>query len=326
MLAARDDEDDGGRTLLTLDAGAVARALPYRALIDALDAAFRSEVVVPVRAHHEIALPEGAPATLLMMPAWESGTSIGVKIATVFPDNAAKSLPAVFATYVLLDGETGAPQAVLDGTELTLRRTACASALASSYLSRRDAATLAMIGTGNLAPHLVAAHATARDIGRVIVWGRRAEAADALAIRLQDAEFEVTVAEEISDAVAEADIVSCATLATQPLVRGEWLRPGQHLDLVGAFRPDMAEADSDALARADVYVDTREGAFAEAGEIVQAFESGALREKDVIGELRDLATGAVHGRRDDERITVFKSVGTGLEDLAAAALAMRSAG
>jgi ornithine cyclodeaminase len=310
--------------LLALDAKAVADALPYDQLIEALAIAFGEDIEVPLRAHHEVAAPEGSGGTLLLMPAWKTGASMGVKIVTVFPDNGAQGYPAVFGSYVLMSAETGVPIAVFDGTEITLRRTAAASALASSFLSRRDAASLLMVGTGNLAPHLIAAHCSARPITDICIWGRRREAAERLAASLASASFNVTVADELEQAVQAADIISCATLASEPLILGDWLQPGQHLDLVGAFKPDMREADGNAVARAAVYVDTRAGALAEAGDIVQAIDGGSITDADIRGELRDLVSGACAGRATDEEITLFKSVGTAIEDLAAAELAFRN--
>jgi ornithine cyclodeaminase len=312
--------------LLTLDATAVAEALPYDQLINELATAFADDYVVPLRAHHEVALPDGSPGKLLLMPAWQSGGNMGVKIATVFPDNAAQGYPAVFASYILMSAQTGMPIAVLDGTEITLRRTAAASALASSWLSRSDSTRLLMVGTGNLAPHLIAAHVTARPITEICIWGRRKEAAGKLAARLAGSSFSVNVSDDLEKAVGQADIISCATLAIDPLVHGTWLKPGQHLDLVGSFKPDMREADSEALSRADVYVDTKAGAISEAGEIVQAVNDGSIHLSDIKGELRDLVTGNAGGRTSDESITLFKSVGTALEDLAAAELAVRNRG
>lgn len=306
----------------TLDRYAVAEALPFGRLIDAIDAAFRSDVVVPERTHHRVDVPGGTDATLLMMPAWRPGKSLGVKIATIFPDNARRSLPSVQASYLLLDAATGQPEAILDGPELTVRRTAAASALASRYLSRPDAMTLLMVGTGKLAPRLIAAHATVRNLEQVLVWGRRRDAAEQLRGDLTASPFEVAVVEDLEAAVRRADIVSCATLATEPLIRGAWLREGQHIDLVGAFRADMSEADSEALSRADVYVDTRAGALAEAGEIIQAMAMGRFRADDIVGDLSDLARGRCPVREADRAITLFKSVGTALEDLAAAELAI----
>jgi ornithine cyclodeaminase len=310
--------------LLALDAKQVAAALPYDQLIDALAIAFGGDIEVPLRTHHEVPLPDGTPGTLLLMPAWQPGGSLGVKIATVFPDNATQGFPAVFASYILMSAETGVPVAVLDGTEITLRRTAAASALASTYLSRNDSSSLLMVGTGNLAPHLIAAHATARQISRISIWGRRMEAAEKLAGTLATSSFSVTVADDLEQAVGEADIISCATLASEPLVHGAWLQPGQHLDLVGAYKPDMREADSQAVVRAEAYVDTRAGTMSEAGDIMLAIADGSIRESDIRGELRELVTGSADGRTSDEAITLFKSVGTAIEDLAAAELVLKN--
>lgn len=309
--------------MLTLDAKAVATALPYDQLIEALKTAFSASATVPQRVHYEVEVPDGTPGKLLLMPAWQPGGGMGVKVATVYPDNAKLNAPAVFASYLLMSAETGIPVAILDGTELTLRRTAAASALASSYLSRKDAKSLLMVGTGNLAPHLIAAHATVRPIREVRIWGRRPAQAKRIADMFSAAEYSVTVAEDIEDAARRVDIISCATLAKEPLIMGEWLSAGQHLDLVGAFKPDMCEVDEAAVVRAEVYVDTKAGAVSEAGEIVQAISSGAMREPDIKGELSELASGKVPGRLQLEAITLFKSVGTALEDLAAAELAIR---
>jgi ornithine cyclodeaminase len=205
-----------------------------------------------------------------------------------------------------------------------LRRTAAASALASRYLSREDSKKLLMIGTGSLAPHLIAAHATVRAIDEVAIWGRRKAAAMQIAERVAATVSNVSVSENLEEAIAAADIISSATLAVDPLIRGDWLRPGQHVDLVGAYRPDMREADTAALVRASVYVDTYTGALAEAGEIVQALKSNSLTRDRISGELRELATGKVSGRCDSQQITLFKSVGTALEDLAAAELAVHN--
>lgn len=310
--------------LLTLSANEVAAALPYDQLINALARAFAADYDVPLRTHHEVPVPNGNSGKLLLMPAWQQGGSMGVKIATVFPDNGKQGYPAVFASYIMMSAETGVPVAVLDGSEITLRRTAAASALASTYLSRSDSAKLLMVGTGNLAPHLIAAHATARPITEIFIWGRRIEAAEKLAATLTSSSFSVTVSDDLETAVRQADIISCATLAVDPLIKGEWLCSGQHLDLVGAFSPDMREADRETVSRADVYVDTRAGALSEAGEIVQAIRDGTIHAADIKGELRDLVAANAAGRASDESITLFKSVGTAVEDLAAAELALKN--
>lgn len=306
-----------------LDADSVADALPYDRLIAALDEAFRAGARVPDRTHLAVEVPESVEGTLLLMPCWQSGGLLGVKIATIYPGNADAGLSAVYASYFLMDAGTGRPLAVLDGTELTLRRTAAASALASTYLSRHDSKTLLMIGTGRLAPHLIRAHAAARKIDGVLIWGRRPEAAGRVAEELSKERFSVEVAGRIDEAVQKADIVCCATLATEPLIKGAWLSEGQHVDLVGAFKPDMREADGAAIARARVYVDTYAGALSEAGDIVQALADGVIAKSDIAGDLAELVRGQKSGRSSDEETTLFKSVGTALEDLAAAQLVMR---
>lgn len=313
--------------MLQLDASALAARLDREALIDALDAAFRAPATVPAREQYAI---EGGKTgthggTLLVMPAWRAGASLGVKLVTVFPDNAQKSLPAVAATYLLLDASTGIPRALLDGEELTLRRTGAASALASRYLSAPDASRLTMVGTGRLAPHLIESHLRVRPIREVRIWGRRAERARALAASLGRPALRAVAVDDLEAAVRWADIVSCATLSQEPLVRGAWLRAGQHLDLVGAFTPRMCEADDEAVARAELYVDTREGALAESGEIAGALARGVIGPQAVRAELGELAGGTFR-RSHPAAITLFKSVGTALEDLAAAELALAGRG
>jgi alanine dehydrogenase len=299
------------------------RLLDFPSLVAALRAMFRAGCAAPARHHHQIAPdpPGGPPGTLLLMPAWQAGGGLGVKIVTVFPDNARRSLPSVCGTYVLLDGATGMPRAVLDGAALTLRRTAAASALAADSLARPDAATHLMVGTGALAPHLIAAHAAVRPVREVRIWGRDPAKAAALATRLAESGVNAAPAGDLEGAARRADIITCATLATAPLLRGDWLRPGTHVDLVGGFTPDMREADDTAIRRSRVYIDT-EMAAQEAGDIVQPLRSGLLTRQQIAGDLFGLCRGERAGRRDPGEITLFKSVGSALEDLAAAELAV----
>jgi ornithine cyclodeaminase/alanine dehydrogenase-like protein (mu-crystallin family) len=299
------------------------RLLDFPSLIAALRAIFRDGCEVPARHHHTISsgTAGGTPGTLLLMPAWQAGRALGVKIVTVFPDNARRALPSVHGSYVLLDAATGVAKALLDGTALTLRRTAAASALAADYLARRDSAVHLMVGTGALAPYLVAAHAAVRPIRETRIWGRDPKKAAALAGRLAKTGIVAAPAADLAAAVATADIITCATLAREPLIRGAWLRPGTHLDLVGGFTPEMREADDEAVVRATVYIDT-DMALREAGDIVQPLRSGHLTREGILGDLSGLASGRCPGRRDAARITLFKSVGSALEDLAAAQLAL----
>ncbi|MPZ09421.1 MAG: ornithine cyclodeaminase family protein [Kiloniellaceae bacterium] len=303
-----------------VSAAEVEAALDYPSLVERLRQAFRRDFQVPVRHHHDIEVTGGSTATLLLMPAWQVGRHIGIKMVTVFPDNAEKSLPAVMGIYVLVDGSNGSPLALIDGPTLTVKRTAAASALASSYLSRPDAERLLMVGTGALAPQLIVAHAAVRPICNVLIWGRSAEKAQRLAKRMNRRDFRVDWTDDLETAARGAHIISCATLSKVPLIHGDWLQPGQHLDLVGAFRPDMRETDDAVMRRARVFVDTRAGATKEGGDIVQAVETGALSVDDIAGDLFELTRGDRSGRRYYDQVTLFKSVGTAVEDLAAAQL------
>jgi ornithine cyclodeaminase/alanine dehydrogenase-like protein (mu-crystallin family) len=303
----------------------IERILTYPALIDALREAVRADITVPLRHHHPIPQP-GAEAMLLLMPAWTSGhgSFLGCKLVTVFPDNSKVSKAAVLGSYALMSGETGEPLAIMDGTVLTRWRTACASALAASYLAREDASHLVMVGAGALAPYLVRAHASVRPIKRVTVWNRTRGHAVRAAFALSLGGLEVEIADDLEAAVREADIVSCATLSATPLVRGKWLKKGCHVDLVGGFTPKMREADDDAVKKARVYVDTRAGAGKEAGDITQPLKKGILKKTGIRGDLHDLCGGKAKGRTKPTEITLFKSVGTALEDLAAAMLVWRA--
>jgi ornithine cyclodeaminase/alanine dehydrogenase-like protein (mu-crystallin family) len=308
------------------DGAAVDAALAYPSLVDVLQAAFKQGAIAPLRHHHAIALAGRPEATLLLMPAWEAeasgspfaGRHLGVKTVTVFPDNAARAKPAVFGTYLLLSAETGETLAVMDATRLTAWRTGAASALASRYLSRTDAARLLMAGAGALAPHLVAAHASVRPIREVALWNRSPERARVLADTLAARGLDVSIAGDLEAAVRRADIVSVATISAEPLIRGDWLAPGTHVDCVGAYKPSMRETDDAVVRRARIYVDTRPGAFAEAGDIVQPLAAGVIGKEAVLGDLFDLTRGTVAGRQTSEEITFFKSVGAAIEDLAAA--------
>jgi len=303
--------------MLHLDAAQVAARLGRAPLIDALERAFRADIQAPHREHYIVGDPGNA---LLVMPAWTSGRSLGVKLATVFPGNGAQGHPSVHAVYALFDGATGIPLATLDGTELTRRRTAAASALATRYLAPPEASRLLMVGTGALAPHIIESHAAARPIKSVRIWGRRSQQAATLAGELAGRGYDIEATVDLEAAVRWADIVSCATLATKSLVEGQWLHPGQHIDLIGAFTATMREADDAALRRSSIYIDTQ-AALTESGELVQALAGGAITATDICGELRDLALGAC-GRRSADEITLFKSVGSAIEDLAAAELAV----
>lgn len=316
--------------MLTLEADDLARLLTPRALIEALRAMFATGVEAPLRHHHTLPAHAGErPGTLLLMPAWQGdgGGYIGIKIATVFPDNPGRrDLSAVTALYYLAEGGSGRPLALIDGTLLTRLRTAAASALGADYLARPDAECLLMVGTGALAPHFIRHHAAVRPYRRVLVWGRdparAAEVVAGVAPDLPDAEVRPVATLEAG--MEAADVVSCATSATTPVVPGALLRPGQHLDMAGGFTPHMRETDDEAIRRTRVFIDT-DGATRECGDILDPLASGALTREAIQADLHQLCRGERSGRGGAGEITLFKSVGTALEDLAGAALAYRTA-
>lgn len=301
-------------------------ALPFPDLIDALADMFRTGCEMPTRHHHDMEVPGEPDATMLLMPAWLLGSFAGVKVVNVMPGNSARNLPAVSAQYLLSDARTGAMLALVDGGELTARRTAAASALAARYLARSDARHLLVVGAGRLAANLVEAHMAVRPIEEVTVWGRSLEKAEALAQDLRG-RFPVTIqaAANLEAALGNADIVSAATLSVEPLICGRAVKPGTHVDLVGAFKPSMRESDDELIRRAQIFVDTRDGCLSEGGDIVQPLRSGVLSKDDVKADLYELCRGGHPGRQSDAEITLFKSVGAALEDLAGAILAYRNA-
>ena len=280
----------------------------YNIYIEALRQGFRGQVTAPQRF-----VAETSPATtLLSMPAWDNDFT-GIKTVTVKNDNAALRLPLVQGSYLLIDNKTGTPVAVMDGTELTRRRTAAASALAADYLARKDASTLLLVGAGALAVHFAKAHAAVRPIKKVLVFNRTPEKALAVA-----REIDGVAVTDLAAACAKADIISGITSAQGAVILGRHIRPGTHIDLVGAYKPEMRETDAEAVAMARVYVDTRDGAAHEAGDLHCAAKEGRFNWADIQGDLFELCQAKVQGRKSDAEVTLFKSSGTALEDLAAA--------
>ena len=306
------------------NAAAVQCALPWQALVAALRQAFIQGCEVPAR-HTHVIDAAGTTATVLLMPAWRSGGHLGVKTVAIFPDNSALGLPSVHAIYTLFSATTGEPLAVMDGGELTARRTAAASALAADFLARPDVTRLLLVGAGRVASLMPGALRSVRPgLSDVVVWSRRPESAERLATGLRSQGFAARACTDLQAAVRQAHVVSCATLATQPLVQGKWLAPGSHLDLIGSFTPAMREADGACFARSRVFVDTEE-ALTKAGDVLQAVAEGHFQHRAVQGTLAALCRGEVKGRHAAGEITLFKSVGTALEDLAAAGLVLHRA-
>jgi ornithine cyclodeaminase len=306
----------------TLTKQELASLLPYDELIEALRNGFKQGAEAPLRHSHQIKTNGENENSLLIMPCWQTGRRLGIKTVIVCPDNYKQGLGAVQASYMLLDATTGIPLAQMDGDELTVRRTSSASALASTILSNPEASKLLMMGAGNLAPHMISAHAAARNLKEIIIWSRDHEQAKKLAEKLNHKlNADVAVVDNPKEYAYEADIISSATLATDPIIKGAWLNPNkqQHIDIVGGYTYDMREADNDVLEGAAIYVDTFDGAMAEAGDILRPIEEGIITNDDVIGDLFTMVDD--NFKKQNNKRTVFKSVGTALEDLVGANLA-----
>ena len=301
--------------LAIIDGPDVARLLPYLELVDALEAGHRRP---PAVVRRTVFGPDGTDQSFLGLPAWSPDRQLGVKLVTVFPGNTRlpDPRPSVQAVYLLFDGTNGAPLALIDGTELTYRKTAADSALGSRLLSRPDASTLLMVGAGGLAPHLVAAHRAVRpSIERVLLWNRTRARAEASA-----ADLGAEVVDDLATAVPQADIVCTATMTAEPLIEGRWLRPGAHLDLVGAFLPDHREVDDEAVLRAQLYVDTREVTTVEDGDLAIPLAAGTITLADIRADLYELCRGDVSVDREPDTITLFENGGGGHLDLMTAEL------
>ncbi len=308
-----------------LDEEQTRAALDWAPLIAGIGSAHLVGCEMPVRHHHTFGIPGEADGTLLLMPAWVPGEYLGVKIVTVVPGNSARSLPAIAGAYLISNAKTGELLGLMDGAELTARRTAATSAYAASHLARKDAKTHLILGAGRLSLNLIEAHANVREIENVQVWARRPERAEQVVKEAKQRGYNAAVATDLPKAIGAADIVSSCTLATEPLIKGEWLSPGTHLDLVGAFTPKMRETDDDAVLKSRVYADTMEGVLSEGGDIVQPINANIISQSHIVGDLFGLARGTISGRQNDNEITLYKSVGAALQDLAAAQIAIKSA-
>lgn len=298
-------------------------ALEFPPLIEALRQAFRNGgFETPPADLLSLAVPGETSGSLILLPAWLPGQHFGVRLTTAFPGNAARNKPVRAGCYLVGDAKTGDLLAMLDGPALTARRTAAASALAASYLARAESERMLMIGTGALAPHLIAAHASVRPIHSVLIWGRDRDKAAGLAHRLNRRNLKVAPAEDLEKAVGGADVICCATSAHEPILKGAWLPEGVHVDLVGGRTPQMREADDETMTRARIFVDTREAAEQQAGDLVAPLAAGVITPFDIAGDLFELTRGDRAGRRFQNQITVFKSVGHALEDLTGAQVAL----
>lgn len=301
-----------------------AQYLPFSLLIDALDVAFKDGCEVPLRHNHPIQnKSENEDGILLLMPAWQVGKRIGVKTVSIFPGNLALGLPGLHSVFILYDASTGVPLAILDGDTITSRRTAAASALAARYLSRPDASRLLVVGAGRVGSLLPEAYRAVRPIEQIQIWDRNSDASEQMATRLRDQGLNAEAVDDLEQAARSAEIITCATLSNSPLIQGNWLAPGAHLDLIGSFTPQMRESDEECLRRSTVFIDTEE-ALMKSGDLLAPMQSGSFKNTDVAATLERLCRLQHTGRSSAEEITLFKAVGTALEDLAAASMAYDS--
>ena len=312
--------------LTVLDADQIKKSLPWPVLVDALEAMFIRGCEMPLRHHHSIHVPGEEDATLLLMPAWVEGGYLGVKMANVFPSNRKQSVASISANYLLSCGQTGKLLSIMDAGELTARRTAAASVLAAKYLLPQKQHRHLMVGTGRLSAALIQAYASTFGITDFTIWGRNSTRSAELAETLSVDGLKVTSVPQdaLDQAVAEATIISCATMSHEPLIRGELLQPGTHVDLVGSFTPTMREADNTVMQRGKIFVDTREGAMKESGDLAIPLNTGILQPEDILADLSELCQKTHAGRADANDITVFKAVGAACEDLAAAIVVYRA--
>ena len=306
--------------IVFIDDDFINRVTSFKKLIIKLQKSFaESKILVPMRHHHDFPNPkEKTDSALLLMPAWNPGKDAGVKMVTVSPNNGKFNLPSIQGTYIYLDAHKGNIKAILSAKALTAKRTAATSALASSCLSRKKSCSLLMIGTGALCKNLILAHASVRKIKYVYVYGRDFKKAQAICKELRNKKFRIQAVKTVEEIISKVDIISCATLSKIPLVLGKFLKPGQHIDMVGSYKKDTREADDDVILRSDIFLDTCQGGLKESGDIVIPLQKGILKEVDIKADLFELCSGKKKGRTSENQITMFKSVGHALEDLAAA--------
>ena len=304
------------------DSSDVKNALPYPQLIEALTRGLQLPIEVPSRSYFA---PNADVSCVLIMPAWKAKEVFGVKIVSVWPSNKDIGSPTVSAVYVLLSCENGMPLAVIDGTELTLRRTAAAAALAGKILARKNSQTLAILGTGALCVPMVQAHASVHPFKNILIWGRQKIKALAAVAELKTLGIESDYSEDLEETLNQADVVAAATTATEPFILSKWLKPGTHLGLIGAFTTQMAEAEPALMNKAQVYADNRAAVLEKGGEIYQAIQQGIIWPSSIEGELAELASEPFRSwRKNDQVMTVFKSVGFASLDLIAAELVYQS--
>jgi ornithine cyclodeaminase/alanine dehydrogenase-like protein (mu-crystallin family) len=307
--------------LLILNKREVEQLLPMQVCIDlmaeALVSLARGKVILPLRP--VLRIPD-SPNTFALMPAYSASLgAIGAKLITVYPGNHGTGLDSHQGAVLLFDGENGRLLAVMDAASITAIRTAAVSGVATRQLARRDTSTLAILGSGVQARTHLEAMFAVRSFEKVFVWSRNKENARTFvssAASTENVEFEAVA--DAKAAVKDADVVCTVTASREPVLRGSWLRPGVHVNAVGASIPTARELDTDAVRRSKVFVDRRESALSEAGEILIPIQEAAITADHISGDIGEVLIGSHRGRENDAEITIFKSLGLAIEDLASA--------
>ena len=314
-------------SLLVIRAAEVRDLLPMTECIEVMDRAMRAFSAGAVKTPARIITPlDGGKGYFFLMPGeLQSPPVYGAKIIGLHPANPAQGRPAVQGFVTLFDLTSGAPVALVDGAEITAIRTAAASALATRELSRKDASSHGIFGAGVQASSHLDSVNSVRSIEKVLVWGRDYDKARQFAQKHQQRTGMMISAVEQPAAAAACDIVSLVTNAPKPVLRGEWLAAGAHLNLVGAHEPQHREADSEAVAKSAIYVDSRQGALSEAGDLLIPISEGRINEQDIIGEIGDVLLGNALGRVNEQQITLYKSLGIVAQDLFAAEHVLQNA-
>ncbi len=309
--------------MLLLSESNVHQMLSFEELISTLKKTFSQPFGMPQRQVFELDSNNNSHDAFAVLPSWSEDT-IAVKAFTYMPDNPKLSadLKSIYAQIMIFDRKTGVPQAVVDGTSATYWRTAAVSGLAGKLLSRIDSSKLLLCGTGNIAAYMALAHASVRNIKQIRVWGRSAEKINNVIaeIKAKRSDIEVSSCNDLDESVQWADIISCATRSPKPLFDGSLVRAGTHIDLVGNHLKAARECDSELMVRSSVFVDSKINCFAEAGELLLPISEGVFALNDVKAELGELCKGEHPGRKSDDEITLFKSVGSAIGDLATAQL------
>jgi len=313
--------------MLMLDADTLMQAIPFTQLADELAELHREPIGLVDEMLMESKDADDNTSHFFIRTGWQPEKAVGAKVITVFPrNNQAGDWPSIQAVYILFEGINGSPLACLDGTALTWLKTASDSALGSKLLSRSDIDYMLMIGAGKMAPHLVRAHCAVRpSLRRVTVWNRTPEKAQALCAQLgtQIANVEFSATGDLQAAAGSADLICSAIACEEPIIHGDWLRPGTHLDLIGAYTASMREADDACLRRGSLFVDARETTIHHIGELMIPLSSGVISEDDVLADFADLCQQRHPGRSSDDEITIFKNGGGGHLDLMCARLLHR---